>query len=520
MLLPNEGVEFLLKHQSTIINIFHFEFNEQNHFISLSDDGEIIEWIFNPETLKAIEIIKFHLKRPSDDLLSQKKHTIKKLKKGEYYKITKIIQFDNYIVLGYSDGVILVYEISKKQKKNINININEKSELKNKNENKEEEQNDEENQNEEKNKNVEENKKENKNDEDNQNEESEEKESNSISESDKIKSESNINLNDTEEDKETKNEKENNNEENINDKVINLDYYNFYRLYYVLLGHLQEILSLCYIPQLKMLISSSDDHTVKMFDFETGHLKYFFKLDFIINRILFQNISKNKNDSKIVLTLLSNDPVKVLINLSNNPITFNNFFFKHNDIIQLEKINDKFYGLNSKNVILLDKNLELEGTFISLNNALFQYFNKFNNDYLIVDNENCIRLVEFILKKKEKENEGKDNKKNNEKNKKNVKNDENQENEEKTFENIIITDCKFKVGEDTINGFYFFDKYIFIYCQDGKLYLVNYNKIKENYERMQMTFEDAASLQMMASLVYDKKPKKKVKGKKGKDKKK
>ena len=491
MLLPNEGVEFLLKHQSAIINIFHFEFNEQNHFISLSDDGEIIEWIFNPETLKAIEIIKFHLKRPSDDLLSQKKHTIKKLKKGEYYKITKIIQFDNYIVLGYSDGVILVYEISKKQKKNINININEKSELKNKNENKEEEQNDEENQNEEKNKNVEENKKENKNDEDNQNEESEEKESNSISESDKIKSESNINLNDTEEDKETKNEKENNNnEENINDKVINLDYYNFYRLYYVLLGHLQEILSLCYIPQLKMLISSSDDHTVKMFDFETGHLKYFFKLDFIINRILFQNISKNKNDSKIVLTLLSNDPVKIIINLSNNPITFNNFFFKHNNIIQLEKINDKFYGLNSKNVILLDKNLELEGTFISLNNALFQYFNKFNNDYLIVDNENCIRLVEFILKKKEKENE------------------------EKTFENIIITGCKFKVGEDTIIGFYFFDKYIFIYCQDGKLYLVNYNKIKENYERMQMTFEDAASLQMMASLVHDKKPKKKVKGKK------
>ena len=269
-----------------------------------------------------------------------------------------------------------------------------------------------------------------------------------------------------------------------------------------------------------MLVSSSDDHTVKMFDFETGHLKYYFKLDFIINRILFQNISKNKNDSKIVLTLLSNDPVKVIINLSNNPITFNNFFFKHNDILQLEKINDKFYGLNSKNVILLDKNLELEGTFISLNNALFQYFNKYNNDYLIVDNENYIRLVKFIFKKKEKENEGKDNNKKNEKNKKNVKNDENEEKEEKTFENLIITDCKFKVGEDIINGFYFFEKFIFIYCQDGKLYLVNYNKIKENYERMQMAFEDAASLQMMANLVQDKKPKKKGKVKKGKDKKK
>ena len=170
MLLPNEGVELLLKHQSAIIDIFHFDFNDQNHFISLSDDSEIIEWIFNPETLKTIEIIKFHLKRPSDDLLSLKKHKIRKLKKGEYFKITKVIQFDNYIVLGYSDGIILVYEINKKQKI---INIKEKSE---KNENKEENENAEESKNVEENKNV----KEILNDEENQNEEeSEEKESNS-----------------------------------------------------------------------------------------------------------------------------------------------------------------------------------------------------------------------------------------------------------------------------------------------------------------------------------------------------
>ena len=505
MLLPNEGIEFLLKHSNAIIGIFHFDFNQQNHFVSLSDDGQIIEWIFQLETLKITEIVKFHFKRPSDDILFKNKHKIRKIKKGEYYKITKVIQFDNYIALGYSDGVILVYEITKKQK-NIKINNNiEKSEKKNKNENKEENKEEKESLNEE------------------QIEENEEKENNSSNIEDKIESESNLNLNDIDDEEKGKNDKKNKNnknEENIDDKnEINLDYYNFYSLYYVLLGHFQEIYALCYIPQTKMLISSSDDHTIKIFDFNTGHLKYYFKLDFIVNRILFQNISKNKNDSKIVLTLLSNDPVKVIINLYNNPITFNNYFFKHNDIIQLEKINDKFYGLIPNNIVLLDKNLELEGTFISLNNVTFHYFNIYKGDYLIVDNENCIRMVELIPKKKEKENDAKDKNKKNEK-KKNPKDEDSQENEEKTFENAIITDCKFKVGVDTIKGFYYFENYIFTYCQDGKLYLVNYNKIKENYERMQMAIEDAASLQMMSTLVHVKKPKKKGKGKKGKDKKK
>ena len=127
-----------------------------------------------------------------------------------------------------------------------------------------------------------------------------------------------------------------------------------------------------------------------------------------------------------------------------------------------------------------------------------------------------------MQKNKEKENDSKDKNKKNEKNKKQngPKNEEKDENEEKIKENTIITDCKFKVGEDNINGFFFVDSYILVYCQDGKLYLVNYDKIKENYERMQMAFEDAASLQMMATLIHAKKPKKKGKGKKGKDKKK
>ena len=502
MYLPNEGVELLFKHQNSILNIFHFDFNDQNHFMSLSDDGEIIEWIFNPEALNITEIVKFHLKRPDNDILSQKKHKIRPLKRGEYYKITQVIQFEEYLALGYSDGVILVYQITKKNKNKNNIK-EKKAKMQKEKENKEAKEYEENN---------------------------EKKEKPSMNEEDKVESESSINFNNNMEDEEEEREEKSYNIEKKDNSNLNdnngLEYYNYFSLYYVLLGHLQEILSLCYIPQTKMIVSSSDDHTVKIFDFNNGHLIYYFKLDFIINRILYQNISRNKNDNKIIITLLSNDPVKVIINLSTNPITFNNYYFEHNDIIQLEKINDKFYALNIKNVAVLDKNLEKEVIFISLdNNIFFQYFNKFKNDYLIVDNENNVRIVELIQKNKDKENEAKDKNKKNEKNKKQNNAKNNNEDQEEQIKKIneypIVTECKFKVGEDCIKGFYYYlDKYIFVYCQDGKVYLINYDKIKENYERMQMALEDAASLQMMSTLVIVKKPKKKAKTKKGKDKKK
>ena len=523
MLLPNEGVELLFKHTNSILNIYHFDFNDKNHYISLSDDGEIIEWYFNEETFKVIEIAKFHLKRPNDDLLFSKKHKIRTLKKDEYYKITQVIQFDNFLALGYSDGIILVYEITKKQQiiKPKTKKVTPKLEIKNidqksKEESKEEELNEE---------NLNNDEEENSNNEEEKNSNNEEEKNSE----DKVENESNINFNDIqseeikkENNEEKEEEKEEKKEEEIEEETIDLDYYNFFRLYYVLLGHFREIRSLCYIPQTKMIISSSDDQTIKIFDFNTGHLIYYFKLDFIINRILFQNVSKNKNEAKIVLTLLSNDPVRVVINLFGDSITYNNYFFKYNDILQLEKINNKFYVLNDKNVLLLDSSLELEGKFISLYNVSFHYFNKFQTDFLIADNENCIRIVELIQKNKLKENNATEKNKKKEKNKKTDKNknEENAENEEKTFENIIRTDCKFKVGEDLIKGFYFVDSYIFVFCQDGKLYLVNYNKIKENYERVQMAFEDLASLQMNNNLVTTKKPKKKGKGKKGKEKKK
>ena len=427
MLLPNKGVNLLFKHSSSILNIFHLDFNSPNHYLSLSDNSEVVEFLLVPEEEKIKEIEKFHIKRPDNELLKNNGHKIVHLKHGQYHKITQVLQFENFMVLGYDDGLILVYQIIKKQLENDF-------------------------------------------------------------------------------------EKEDEENENNNYK---LDYFNSFSLYYILLGHLEEIVSFCYIPELKILISSSIDNSLKIFDFATGQLTHFFKFDFIINKILYQNAAK-KGDPKIVLTLLSQSPVKVLINLSANPITYNTHHFEHIDVCQLEKINDKFYGLNSKKIKILDKNFEQEGTLINLNNIDFQYFTKYKNDFLIVDNENMVRMVTFKIKEK---NKAKEDSKNDKNKKKNPKKEEPPEEEEKTFESIIHTQFKFKVGEDNINGFYFINNFILAFCRDGSLYSINYDKIHESYENELMKIEDEISMKMMESMVNNKKSKKGKKDKKDKGKK-
>jgi len=143
----------------------------------------------------------------------------------------------------------------------------------------------------------------------------------------------------------------------------------------------------------------------------------------------------------------------------------------------------------------------------------FNIFFKYKNDYLIIDNENMIRIVTFDIKTKNKKI---DDKKNDKNKKKNTKNEEPEEEEEKIFESIINTEYKFKVGEDNINGLYAIDKFIFAFSRDGNLYLINYEKIQESCETAQMIFEDEESLKMMNDLVQNKKTKK---GKKDKAKK-
>ena len=232
MILPNDDIKIITTHTSPILQVFHFDINKPYHFMSLSDNGEIIEWIFEKNAKNTKEIEKCNLQRPSDEILTVNKHEIRKLKKGEYIKITSVVQFGDFLTVGYDDGLILVYQIEKQQmdKKKPSIGgLQEKIE--------EENQEDEEN------------------------------------------------LKAREEDETSKNKS---GEELMSELVSSIDYYNTFSLYFILLGHSQQIRCLYYVASKKVLVTSSDNCTVKIYDMTNGFSLYHFNLDCIVNKIILQ----------------------------------------------------------------------------------------------------------------------------------------------------------------------------------------------------------------------------------------
>ena len=113
----------------------------------------------------------------------------------------------------------------------------------------------------------------------------------------------------------------------------------------------------------------------------------------------------------------------------------------------------------------------------------------FNNQFIIFDNDNFMRLCEL----------------------KEIKN-----------ENRINMLFRIKCGKDNINYCYnYMDKFLFSACQDNNIYFINIEKLKDiEWERNKMNEEDAFSAAMLEELG---KKKGKVKGKgnkvKGNDKK-
>ena len=70
MILPNDDIKTITTHSSPVLQVFHFDINQPFHFMSISDNGEIIEWIFEKNTKNFKEIEKCNLQRPSDEILT------------------------------------------------------------------------------------------------------------------------------------------------------------------------------------------------------------------------------------------------------------------------------------------------------------------------------------------------------------------------------------------------------------------------------------------------------------------
>ena len=465
MILSNEDVKIITSHFSPVLKVFHIGFNKPYHFMSLSDDGEIIEWIFDKSTKNIKEIEKCNLQRPSDEILSINKHELRKLKKGEYIKITDVIQFDNFLTVGYDDGLILVYQIEKQ-------NLEVKKPVIASHDKIEEE-------------NIEEEEHENKKKENKKNNEEISKMINKKSD-----------------------------EEIMNELTLSIDYYNTFSLYYILLGHSEKIRCLFYVSSKKVLVTSSDNCTVKIYDMTNGFSLYHFNLDCIVNKI---TLIEKKNSQNLIL--LSEDPYKLIIDITKEPFSFNHYSFKYNNSLQLEKNNNGYYLLGPRVVYLFDNNFEYKASFSNLDQVNYSLVKIYKDNVLIFDNENFLQITKFQSIEPKKPPQDPKNKKGAVKTSKGKNDNKNEEEKDKNDQFNITCELKVKIGNDAINDCFIYETFGFCSCQDNNLYLINLEEKKDlKYERTQMAIEDEMSLQMMKNLGSNK-SKKKGKGK-GKDKKK
>jgi len=460
MILPNDDIKIIASHTSPVLHVFHFDINEPYHFMSLSDNGEIIEWVFEKTFKNIKEIEKCNLQRPSDEILIINKHEIRKLKKGEYIKITSAIQFNNFIAVGYDDGLILIYQIEKqalnKSKQPVG-SLHEKIE--------EENQSDEENQ--------------------------------------------------KEKEKEKEEDKRLTDETKMDELISKIDYYNTFSLYYILLGHSQQIRSLFYVANKKFLVTSSDNCTVKIYDMTNGFSLYHFNLDCMINKIILMEKKKEQN-----LILFSDDPYKLIIDITKEPFSFNHYSFKYNNVSHIEKMNNGYYLLGQRSVYQFDNNLEYKGTFTNLIPIDYTLIKMYKDNIILFDAENYVELVSFKGLEEKKPIVDPKNKKAAAKPAKG-KNDKKEEDIKQSDQYNIKTEFKVKMGTDEISECFIYDQFGFCSCQDTNIYLIDFELKKSmHYERSNMANEDAASLQLMNSLanVKSKKKKGKNKGKKKKKK--
>ena len=194
---------------------------------------------------------------------------------------------------------------------------------------------------------------------------------------------------------------------------------------------------------------------------ENGHSMYHFNLDCIITKIESVEKKTGKN-----LVFLCDEPYKLMIDISKEPISFNHYTFKYNDGKQLIKGNKEFYILgNSTYIYKFNSDFDYVSTYSTVDKIDFDYICPFGNQFVIFDNDNFMRLCELKEIKKE---------------------------------NRINMVLRVKCGKDNINFCYnSMDKFLFSASQDNTVYFINIEKLKDlEWERNKMN-EDAFSASIL-----------------------
>ena len=102
-------VKKVLSHSSSILYIGFFKNNDEEHFYSLSNNGQLKEWLLNPDG-SIILIETCYLLRPGSEYLDYIGYPpTQNSSNGHNIIISSINVADNLLFCGYEDGLVLVW---------------------------------------------------------------------------------------------------------------------------------------------------------------------------------------------------------------------------------------------------------------------------------------------------------------------------------------------------------------------------------------------------------------------------
>ena len=395
MEFSNCHVSTLLTHSSSILLMSQFKNNDEDHFYSLSDNGEMKEWLLLAEDrsqISKIEIESFKIKRPSDQFLQAiGQIQTSKSQSSVNFNITYALPLEDAIILGYEDGLVLYFhqerrEVVRKGRVE-SLSLNKSMDLL----------------------------------------DDTGPVYNSYLDNDNYKIVANeirmrnrkmlfddivvFSLQDdidflhscfTDEMLDFLDEDiEGENDEKFDYK----DYFNILWLKYIFIEQTQGIsyLFLYTLNNKRDLISSSKDCTLVIYDLFTGNLKYKITMDSHIKFISFcQEIPQRKKViPKGFLTLLANSPMKITLDIeSPKAPVINNYSFKYNEFNKVIYINKKFYLLGNQGECVVF-NITFQESGIVYYNKIIPLIDiiPFRNFFLIFTNEFNMVLCDFDFEK-------------------------------------------------------------------------------------------------------------------------
>ena len=117
----NMRVKTLLAHSSCILYIGFFKNNDEEHFYSLANNGELKEWLLNPDgSITLLETC--YLLRPGNEYLDYIGFPpTENSQNGHNIIISSINVCDNLLFCGYEDGLVLVWNQERRNVVDLNI---------------------------------------------------------------------------------------------------------------------------------------------------------------------------------------------------------------------------------------------------------------------------------------------------------------------------------------------------------------------------------------------------------------